>query len=460
MPRALVLLLSFHLCFAALAQKAGPERTDPLQRKAWLGMRPLALTDSLRQVAGCTGCEGAYIAEVRPASTAAVLELRAGDVLTAINGRPISGPGSLAPAVAEALAGDAVTIAYIRSGRMRTAKGRFVGRAYETDPHAEVIYDAVPFRGGRLRAIINKPRQAGRMKALLFIPGYTCTSQDGWSADHPYARIVHAFSKAGYVVLRVEKTGLGDSEGTPPCEDCDLYGEVESFTAGLRKLKSLPYVDSTQVFIFGHSMGGVVGPMIAATERVKGLMVYGTTAKSWYEYQIEMNRLQGMLAKPDPMAFEADCRTQAGLAYEYYIRKRSLADIATDPRSDTLLRTYWEWDGGSRIFSRNQEYWRQIQDVDLLGAWRDAATRVLVLFGGTDFQAFSRADHEQIVYTVNHHAPGTATLRVFPGTDHFMAVTGTMQESYDLFTRGEIPKLFELFDHEVPKAAVEWAEGL
>ena len=104
---------------------------------------------------------------------------------------------------------------------------------------------------------------------------------------------------------------------------------------------------------------------------------------------------------------------------------------------------------------RAQRALEQLRDKE-----RDAAARVLVLFGGTDFQAFSRADHEQIVYTVNHHAPGTATLRVFPGTDHFMAVTGTMQESYDLFTRGEIPKLFELFDHEVPKAAVEWAEGL
>lgn len=460
MKRALFLLLSFHLCVAALAQKAGPERTDPLRRKAWLGMRPLALTDSLRQVAGCSGCEGAFIAEVRPASTAAALELRAGDVLTAINGRPVSGPGSVAPAVADARAGDPVTIAYIRGGRMRTAKGRFVGRAYETDPHAEVIYDAVPFRGGRLRAIINKPRQAGRMKALLFIPGYTCTSQDGWSADHPYARIVHAFSQAGYVVLRVEKTGLGDSEGTPACEDCDLYGEVESFKAGLRMLKALPYVDSTQVFIFGHSMGGVVGPMIAAQERVKGLMVYGTTAKSWFEYHIEMNRIQGMLAKPDPAAYEADCRAQAELAYEYYIRKRPLTEIAATPRLDTLLRTNWEWDGGGRIFSRNQEYWRQIQDVDLLGAWRDARAQVLVLFGGTDFQAFSRADHEQIVYTVNHYAPGTATLHVFPGTDHYMAATGTMQESFDLFMRGDIPKLFALFDPEVPKVAVEWAERL
>jgi hypothetical protein len=458
MARVHLLLLTFTLCLAALAQHQ-PVQPDPLRRKAWLGVRPLALTDSLRQIAVCSACEGTFVAEVRPSSTSAALGLRTRDVLIAINGLPINGPGSLAPAMAEARAGGAITIAYLRQGVRRTAKGRCVGRANETDPNAEVIYDAVPFRDGRLRAIINKPRRTGRMKALLFIPGYTCTSQDGWSADHPYARVVHAFSEAGYVVLRVEKTGLGDSEGTPPCEDCDLYGEVESFTAGLRKLKSLPYVDSSQVFIFGHSMGGVVGPMIAAQERVKGLMVYGTTAKSWFEYHIEMNRIQGMLAKPDPSAYEADCRAQAELAYEYYIRKRPLAEIATTPRLDSLLRTYWEWDGGERIFSRNQEYWRQIQDVDLLGAWRQAGTRVLVLFGGTDFQAFSRADHEQIVYTVNHHAPGTATLRVFPGTDHYMAATGTMQESFDLFMGGNIPKLFSLFDHEVTRAAVTWAEG-
>ncbi len=46
------------------------------------------------------------------------------------------------------------------------------------------------------------------------------------------------------------------------------------------------------------------------------------------------------------------------------------------------------------------------------------------------------------------------------GKSTLMRILATMQESYDLFTRGEIPRLFELFDHEVPKAAVEWAEGL
>ncbi len=46
------------------------------------------------------------------------------------------------------------------------------------------------------------------------------------------------------------------------------------------------------------------------------------------------------------------------------------------------------------------------------------------------------------------------------GKSTLMRILATMQESYDLFTRGEIPKLFELFDHEVPKAAMEWAEGL
>lgn len=446
--------------FVFLALVTSAQHQDPLRRKAWLGLQPVALNDSLRASAGCARCTGVLVTGVRPASTAAALGLKANDVLTAINGRATDSPGAVAPLVSAAWAGDAITVTYLRAGVKRTAKGRFMGRAYETDPHAEVIYDAVPYRGGRLRAIINKPRKEGRMKAMLFIPGYACTTQDGWTEDHPYARVVHAFSKAGYVVLRVEKTGMGDSENTPACIDCDLHGEVESFMAGLRKLKNLPYVDSTQVFVFGHSMGGVVAPMIAAKERVKGLMVYGTTAKSWFEYHIEMNRVQGMLARPDPLQYEADCRAQAELGFEYYIKKRTLADIAADPRCDSLLRAYWEWDGKQRIFSRNHEYWRQIQDVDLLGAWRDARTNALVLFGGADFQAFSRADHEQIAYTVNHYGPGTAVFREFPESDHYMARTGTMQESYDLFSSGRIQRLFELHDHDVPKAAVEWAERL
>lgn len=228
---------------------------------------------------------------------------------------------------------------------------------------------------GKLSVIINKPKKSGKLPALLFIPGYTCSSIDNLSLDHPYGRIVRAFSNAGYVVARIEKSGLGDSQNTPNCSSTDLKDEIESFTAGLNKLKSLSYVDTENIFIFGHSMGGIIAPALRAIMPVKGVMVYGTTAKSFFEYQLEMNRLQLMLANPDPLVYEKTCRLQTQIAYEYYIQKKELKDIAISPERIEALKTDWQYDGGNKIFDRNQEYRRQIIDNPLIENWKN--TRVI-----------------------------------------------------------------------------------
>jgi pimeloyl-ACP methyl ester carboxylesterase len=49
-------------------------------------------------------------------------------------------------------------------------------------------------------------------------------------------------------------------------------------------------VDSGNVFIFGHSMGGAFGPMIAVEDQVKGLVVYGVAARTWFEYILDTVR--------------------------------------------------------------------------------------------------------------------------------------------------------------------------
>lgn len=91
-----------------------------------------------------------------------------------------------------------------------------VQRPFETDDNADVIYDEAPYRGGKLRVIINKPFQKQRMPAMLFIPGYTCNSIDELKEDHPYKRIINAYVDAGYVTLRIEKSGLGIAKTPHP----------------------------------------------------------------------------------------------------------------------------------------------------------------------------------------------------------------------------------------------------
>ena len=41
------------------------------------------------------------------------------------------------------------------------------------------------------------------------------------------------------------------------------------------------------MFIFGHSMGGVFGPILASEIPIRGIAVYGTVAKTWTEYCLE-----------------------------------------------------------------------------------------------------------------------------------------------------------------------------
>jgi photosystem II stability/assembly factor-like uncharacterized protein/pimeloyl-ACP methyl ester carboxylesterase len=388
------------------------------------------------------------------------IKLQADDIITHIGESEINSIASLRDALNSYVDGDEIKIQVIRAGKKATLKGKVAGRPIETDDNAEVIYTFTPYQSGELRTIINKPKKEGKLPAMLFIPGYTCSSIDGLESNHPYKRIIDAYVDAGYVTLRIEKSGLGDSRNTKKCEECDLYDEVEGFFNGLKKLKSLPYVDSTQVIIFGHSMGGVVAPLVAAKSAVQGTIVYGTTAKSWFEYQLELNRVQTMLANPDPLEFEAYCRSQYALNYRFFIQNESLENLSKDSQLDTILRRDWMYDGKSKIWDRNAEYWRQIQSMKLLDAWKANPGDVLVMNGDADFQAFSNEDHAQIAYTVNFYHPGKATHKTFKDTDHYFSKIGNMQTAYEKFSSGQYLELFNSYNPEVGKTAVDWSIAL
>ena len=417
---------------------------NELPRKAHFGAR-LGIVDN-----------GVLLTEV-VSGTALSLNLQKNDVILEINQVKIANYDDLLGVLQTKNEGDLAVFLLKRNKKIIKVKGRFVGRPFETSSFSKVIYDQAAYRGGQLRVIINKPESEEKMPALLFIPGYTCSSIDNLSDNHPYKRIIDVFAKAGFVTLRVEKSGLGDSRNTPECESCDLLDEIENFQVGLDKLKSLPYVDSNRVIIFGHSMGGIVAPALSAKNSVAGVIVYGTTAKSWFEYQIEMYRTQNLLAGMDPLEYEKSIVDQYDLVYRFFVKGESLADLAQNPNVDSLLRTQWMYDGQGRIFSRNAEYWRQIQSMNHLEHWKNTKAKVLVLFGESDFQAFSLADHQQIVRTVNYYSPGNALLLSFPQTDHYFAKSGTMQEAYDKFVNQQYLELFDAYNFEVGSSALAWS---
>ena len=442
MPRFILFLLFGISLFQTSAQ---------LTRKPLLGARIEFINET-----ATSGCKVVQVVR----GTSVELKLQENDIILKIGDKDFKSSEEFTKLFLNYTPGQEVQLSVLRGKKKITLKAKVVARPFETDDNAEVIYDEANFRGGQLRVIINKPFKENKMPAMLFVPGYTCSTIDELTNDHPYKRIIDAYVDAGYTTMRIEKSGLGDSKNTPPCESCDLLDEIENFEVGLKKLKTLPYVDTNQIIIVGHSMGGIIVPAISAKNNVAGVVVYGTTAKSWFEYQLEMYRVQNALAGMNPIEVEQSVIEQYDLNYRYFVKKERLEDIAKDAKADSVLRSVWGYDGKGKIYDRNAEYWRQIQDYPHLENWKNTTAKVLVQFGESDFQAFSKADHQQIVNTVNHFHPGNATLISYPSTDHYFAKSGTMQEAYDKFANGQIQQLFDEYNQEVGLSAVKWSNEI
>jgi len=412
-------------------------------------------------IAGVDSVNKAIIlGKIVPTGTAAALELKESDRISLINGKPTSSPAEFSRVWSEFREGDAIECTLKRGKKNIIQKGKCVALPFEKSEKFDVEYGFVNFKEGFLRTITTIPKGEGAKPAILFIPGYTCVSVDALSEANPYGRMVRGFTEAGFIVMRIEKPGLGDSYQTGPCEDISLLEETAAFERGLVHLKSRSDVDTAQVFIWGHSMGGVIAPLISSKISVKGVMVYGTIAKSWFEYILEMNRIQTMLSKPDPIEYENYCLNESKLAYEFYIKNTPTKELLKDSLFKHHLYTFWEYDGNNHVFGRSEQYWREIQHVSLVDAWKNTGAHVLVQFGESDFQAFSRSDHEQIVYTVNHGNKNKGTLITYPLTDHFMAKAGSMQDAFDKYSQRKFLELYEAFNPDVLNSAIEWSKAI
>lgn len=214
MPRFFLSLLFGVLFFQVSAQ---------LNRKPLLGARIEYVSEN-----GNSGCKVVQVVR----GTAVELKLQENDVITKMGEQSFTSSDEFIKQFLAYEPGKEIQLSVLRGKKKLTLKAKVVARPFETDDNATVIYDEANYKGGQLRVIINKPFKENKMPAMLFIPGYTCSSIDELTSDHPYKRIVDAYVDAGYVTLRIEKSGLGDSKNTPPCESCDLMDEIENFEVG------------------------------------------------------------------------------------------------------------------------------------------------------------------------------------------------------------------------------------
>ncbi len=105
--------------------------------------------------------------------------------------------------------------------------------------------------------------------AVVIIPGFGATTRDGVASgttgtDDPlYRDLGELLADAGFVVLRYDKRGTGESAPLPEAEPPTFDQRVEDAVRAVAYLRRRPEVDPEAVAVIGHDEGGLIGLRIA-----------------------------------------------------------------------------------------------------------------------------------------------------------------------------------------------------
>ena len=193
-----------------------------------------------------------------------------------------------------------------------------------------------------------------------------------------------------------KKPGVGDSNGSLKCGDIGYDTEVAAFDAALQQLDQYQFIDKENIFYFGHSLGGVTAPLLAAKHHPKGVAVYGTVFESWYEYMQKVYRDQAYVRGDDWLSTENTSRDAQAFLARLFIMKQSPEEMAKDPSLKRLLdNRILSFDGDSRFVGRHYTFWQELNAANPVQAWRDAGAYSLAIYGEYDLHAINATGAKQ-----------------------------------------------------------------
>jgi pimeloyl-ACP methyl ester carboxylesterase len=416
------ILLGFFLICVTMAVSISC-RAQELPRRGFLGIKLENLTDDARRVMGIEDVKGVLINGIIPNSTASEAGFRQGDVLLSINGTPVSSPSEAIATIGGLKAGEPFRFDLLRDKKKMDTSVILKTFPEEHYPDLDVLYSAINSVTGTQRIIITKPKNIARMPVVMFIGGIGCYSLD-YALDTSVSEVqlLNLLSRAGYMCVRVEKPGVGDdAKSCKPCSSVSFTQELDGYVQAALALKKRDDVDSNAIFIFGHSMGGVMAPLVAQKTNIKGIISYGTIGSNFLEYLMKTRRTVAQAYDMSPEETDDYIKEFCECAGYYFVDKMTTAEAA---KKDSNCRDYL-----SVFDDRSRAYNDEMYAFNFPGLWKPFGGKALLLWGGSDFIS-SEEDQQIIASTINHYHNGNAEFEIVKNADHGMHLASSFQEAH------------------------------
>jgi dipeptidyl aminopeptidase/acylaminoacyl peptidase len=135
-------------------------------------------------------------------------------------------------------------------------------------PNDEAV--KIPANGFILAGTLSKPATAppppAKLPAVVLVGGTGPMDRDGLVAGIPViGQLANALADAGFVVVRYDKRGIGQSGGR--VESAGLTEYAEDARAAVKMLTQRKDVDSKRIALIGHGEGGAIALVAASKDK-------------------------------------------------------------------------------------------------------------------------------------------------------------------------------------------------
>ncbi|MCH9002767.1 MAG: alpha/beta fold hydrolase [Planctomycetes bacterium] len=373
---------------------------------------------------------GMFVVSVMPDSAAAQADLHAEDIIIKIGSDPTPNLDLGLKTLRKYFAGDRIALTILRGGEEQTVHVTLRPRPKEEWKGIDVRYGQAGAGDRRVRTLITKPTAPGKYPAILFIQGLSPRSIEfSFPVPDPLRNLVEAFTKAGFVLMRVDRLGTGDSDGLSVF-DTTVQMDAVAFRSALARLKEYEFVDPDNVFVFAYSSGGAIAPLVAQGMDVEGVATYGTMARPWIIQAVEMMRRRWSFERLPTEEIAANSKKLESFLEQCFVEKKPPSEILeTNPELVEFVERSKLVGDDSFVFGMSLRFGRGLLDLKIEDAWTKVDAPVLAIWGKSDFIA-SREDSELAVTAVNSTHPDSGTFLALPGICHFCCKASDQEESF------------------------------
>jgi fermentation-respiration switch protein FrsA (DUF1100 family) len=252
-----------------------------------------------------------------------------------------------------------------------------------------------------LPAMLTYPKDSTNCPIVVFVHGSGPSDMDeSIGAQKPFKDLALGLASKGIASIRyVKRTTIYAQEFQGAFTTKEEV--LDDALAVLDFAKSVAQADSQKVYLFGHSLGGMLAPKIATLyPGLKGIILAAAPAKKLQDISIEQNNYFFKLQKDTTKA-----------AQEY------LTKLITEIKaSKNITKTNLRAD--SIVLGLPASYWADLNTLDQVAMAKKLNQRIFIIQGGNDFQV-STQDFD--LWTSGLKGKKNVDAKLYPMLNHLLS---------------------------------------